>query len=74
VTSGTSVGPTVALSILLANYAKIFMPLAPLKKPTWWFVSLATVPFKVLDRIINRHPESHRISSGTFVHAVKQGE
>jgi hypothetical protein len=71
VSSGTSVGPTVALAILVANYAKTFMPFSSLKRLTGWIVAIGSIPIKVLDRWINKHPASHSLASATFVHASK---
>jgi SAM-dependent methyltransferase len=71
VSSGTSVGPTVALTNLIASYAKTFVPFRSLRRLSGWLVALMAIPVKPLDLWINRHPSSHYLASGTYVHAVK---
>lgn len=71
IASGTSVGPTVALSMLITSYLKAFLPWALLRKAVGWAVAMIFVPIRTLDLLINKHPESHRLASATFVHLIK---
>jgi len=70
--SGTSVGPTVALWNLVTSYTSTFMPFRPLKRLTGWLVAIIGILIKPLDLWVNKHPASHYLASGTFVQAMKQ--
>ena len=71
ISSGTSVGPMVALSVLMANFAKTFMPFRPLKRLTGWLCAILAIPIRSLDLWFNKNPQSHSLASATYVHAVK---
>jgi SAM-dependent methyltransferase len=70
--SGTCVGPTVALSQMISLYAKSYLPTRALKLLAGFLADSASILLKPLDRVINRNPESNLLASTTYVFAVKQ--
>ncbi len=68
--SGTCVGPTFALTILIYNYIFEYLPLGKLLSQVFAATALLVTP---LDRFINRKPESHIVASTTYVVASKVG-
>ena len=72
--SGTSVGPTVALSMLVASYLFSYFPtriLSRIAGGTWMLLSMLLRP---LDYWINKNPGSHILASATYIHAIKPAE
>ena len=71
VSSGTSVGPTVALLMLSGSYLSTYLPTSVLRRVAGWAFAIIGVCVRPLDKWINRNPRSHYLASATFVHATK---
>lgn len=71
--SGVAVGPSSALSWILAEYLALLVSFR--NRTLYRLARLGTTfiawPFKFLDRLLDRHPMAHVIASGVWVIGVK---
>lgn len=71
VSAGTCVGPTFALSELLTVYLRTFVPTWFLSRSLAALARLALLPFRPLDRLLQRSRDAHLLASSVYTHAVK---
>jgi hypothetical protein len=71
--SGTCVGPTFALTDLVALYCRTYLPTRLLSGGAQRAVALASLLIRPLDRRLNRSPAAHVLASTVYAHARKPG-
>ena len=71
VASGACVGPTFALTDLMALYTRLYVPSHLLGRLLQAAVLLLASPFRLLDRAIHRAPDAHVLASTVFTRARK---
>jgi SAM-dependent methyltransferase len=69
--SGTCVGPCFTLVDLVSNFLREYLPGRLASRAAFVLVRALGSPFRLLDRILVRHPHSHVLASTTFVHCAR---
>ncbi len=69
--SGACVGPTFAITDLIALYLRFFVPTRPLSRAMQLLALLAALPLRTLDLLVHRSSQDHFLASTVYCHLRK---